>query len=228
MPSGGSAVRVAAVECSSDALEVSWPAVPGATGYVVAWKTAGGAYSAVASSETAVTSGRITALEAETAYTVRVTARHTIAGSTADGDSAEGSATTNAPPANTPVSGAPTISGTAQVGETLTAATSGISDADGLDNAKLRLPVAGRRVGHIGSHRLQLYAGDWRCGRGHQCAGVLQRRRRQRRVPDQRRHGGGSGGGPAGFNPPPSPSSSTTTPTTGTLRWTAATKRSSC
>ena len=37
--------------------------------------------------------------------------------------------------ANTPATGAPTISGTAQVGETLTADTSGISDIDGLDNA---------------------------------------------------------------------------------------------
>ena len=36
---------------------------------------------------------------------------------------------------NSPASGAPTISGTAQVGQTLTASTSGISDSDGLDNA---------------------------------------------------------------------------------------------
>ena len=35
---------------------------------------------------------------------------------------------------NTPATGAPTISGTAQVGQTLTAGTSGISDADGLTN----------------------------------------------------------------------------------------------
>ena len=35
---------------------------------------------------------------------------------------------------NTPVTGAPTISGTAQVGETLTADTSGIADEDGLGN----------------------------------------------------------------------------------------------
>ncbi len=129
------AVRVAAVEGSSDILEVSWPAVSGATGYVVEWKQAGGAYGSFARSETAATSGRITSLEPRTAYTVRVTARHTIGGVEADGDSAEGTATTNAPPANTPASGAPTISGTAQVGETLTADTSGISDADGLTNA---------------------------------------------------------------------------------------------
>ena len=36
---------------------------------------------------------------------------------------------------NTPATGAPSISGTAQVGETLTADTSGIADDDGLDNA---------------------------------------------------------------------------------------------
>ena len=39
------------------------------------------------------------------------------------------------PPPNTPATGLPTISGTAQVGETLTAGTTGISDADGLGNA---------------------------------------------------------------------------------------------
>ena len=38
---------------------------------------------------------------------------------------------------NTPATGAPTISGTARVGETLTADTSGIEDADGLTNATL-------------------------------------------------------------------------------------------
>ena len=37
--------------------------------------------------------------------------------------------------ANTTATGAPTISGTAQVGETLTADTSGIADSDGIDNA---------------------------------------------------------------------------------------------
>ena len=36
---------------------------------------------------------------------------------------------------NSPATGAPAISGTAQAGETLTAATAGIADADGLDNA---------------------------------------------------------------------------------------------
>ena len=42
---------------------------------------------------------------------------------------------TAAPEPNTPAAGAPAISGTPQVNETLTASTSGISDADGLDDA---------------------------------------------------------------------------------------------
>ena len=39
------------------------------------------------------------------------------------------------PPPNTPATGLPTITGTAQVGETLSADTTGIADDDGLDNA---------------------------------------------------------------------------------------------
>ena len=42
----------------------------------------------------------------------------------------------DAPEPNTAAAGAPTISGTAQVGEALSASTSGISDADGLDDAR--------------------------------------------------------------------------------------------
>ena len=41
-----------------------------------------------------------------------------------------------APAANSPATGVPTISGTAQVGETLTADTSGVTDADGLSNVQ--------------------------------------------------------------------------------------------
>ena len=43
--------------------------------------------------------------------------------------------TQQTPPENSAATGAPAITGTAQVGETLTADTSGIADADGLDNA---------------------------------------------------------------------------------------------
>ena len=49
------------------------------------------------------------------------------------------------PPPNTPATGGLTITGVAQVGETLTAGATGIADGDGLDNADLRLPVARRR-----------------------------------------------------------------------------------
>ena len=156
------AVSVSAVEGSSDILEVSWPAVPGATGYVVAWKTGNEVYRAFASSETEATRGRITGLKPETAYTVRVTARHTIGGVAADGDSAEGSGTTNAPSANTPASGTPTISGTARVGETLTAATSGISDADGLTNASFgyQWSAGGSDISGATSNTYTLVDGD--------------------------------------------------------------------
>ena len=44
-------------------------------------------------------------------------------------------AVTAAPPPNNPATGAPTVSGTAEVGETLTADTSAISDADGMTGA---------------------------------------------------------------------------------------------
>ena len=48
---------------------------------------------------------------------------------------ATGAVAAASPPPNTPATGVPTISGTAQVGETLIADTTGISDDDGLDNA---------------------------------------------------------------------------------------------
>ena len=48
---------------------------------------------------------------------------------------ASGPASVRVPVLNTPATGAPAISGTAQVGETLTASTSGISDSDGLAKA---------------------------------------------------------------------------------------------
>ena len=50
--------------------------------------------------------------------------------------SAATEAVSAAPTPNSPATGAPTISGTAQVGETLTANTSGVTDADGLSNVQ--------------------------------------------------------------------------------------------
>ena len=120
---------------------------------------------------------------------------------------------------NTPATGQPTISGTAQVGETLTADTSGISDSDGLSNAaftyqwladgadisgaigstgranrrQLHLSVAGRRRGHLRGNERDVHPGRRRRGHDHQCNGELHRRRRQRRIADQRGHGCGGG-----------------------------------
>ena len=97
-------VTVAAVTDSSDRLDVSWPAVSGAVGYRVEYKTGSNPYTTVARSDATATTERVTGLDTETAYTVRVTARHTIAGAAADGDSSEGSGTTN------PAAEAPAVS----------------------------------------------------------------------------------------------------------------------
>ncbi len=53
----------------------------------------------------------------------------------AGGEAAYSALDSATPGVNAPATGAPTIAGTAQVGETLTADTSDIADADGLDNA---------------------------------------------------------------------------------------------
>ena len=54
----------------------------------------------------------------------------------AEGDEIEPCSEDADTPANSPATGAPTIRGTAQVGETLTANTSGVADADGLSNVQ--------------------------------------------------------------------------------------------
>ena len=69
-----------------------------------------------------------------------------------------------APAANTPATGAPTISGTAQVGETLTADTSGIDDADGISIADVQptsgLPTTPTSAGATGSSAYTLADAD--------------------------------------------------------------------
>ena len=102
-------------------------------------------------------------------------------------------ATVEAAP-NNPATGAPSISGTAQVGETLTADTSGIADVDGLTNVSYSYQWIAGGVGHRGSHRLHLQPNCQRAGTDHHGQGVLYRRRGQRGDPDQRGHGGGGGG----------------------------------
>ena len=60
---------------------------------------------------------------------------------------------------NSPATGAPTISGTAQVGETLTANTSGVADADGLSNVQYEYQWLAGRLRHIGSDQRHLHPG---------------------------------------------------------------------
>ena len=77
---------------------------------------------------------------------------------------------------NNPATGLPTISGTPQVGETLTASTSDIADADELTNVSYSYQWNRRWGGHRGSHRLQLPAHHQRAGADHPGEGLLHRR----------------------------------------------------
>ena len=97
------------------------------------------------------------------------------------------------PPPNTPATGAPTITGTAQVGETL-ADTTGISDGDGLDNAAFAYQwlAADAEINGATVSTYTLVAAD--AGKAHQGEGVIHRRRRQRRAAHQRRNERGGRG----------------------------------
>ncbi len=113
------------------------------TGYKVQWKEDSDSWETpddVSEETVTATSHIITGLTNGVSYTVRVIAANGVG----DGDP---STEVTATPArvveqqqvsNSPATGAPTISGTPQVGQTLTASTDGISDADGLDNVSYR------------------------------------------------------------------------------------------
>ena len=102
------------------------------TGYRVQWKEAADSWDTAADVFEATVTGTthtITGLTDGVKYAVRVMATND------EGDSPASTVAKGTPVAenNTPT-GLPTISGTAQVGETLTASTSNIDDEDGLDN----------------------------------------------------------------------------------------------
>ena len=102
--------------------------------------------------------------------------------------------------ANTPATGAPTITGTAQVGQILTADTTDIVDEDGLDQRPLHVPVdpgghQQRRDGHLRGDDEHLHAGDGGPGHDDQGEGELHRRCRLRREADQRGDDARRGGG---------------------------------
>ena len=127
-------------------ISVSWeaPAPDGGatvTGYTIQWKEVTGSWdstSDVSSATITGTSYTITSLSLGVEYSIRVIATNSVGDGPA---SAEESATAvaqtsqqQAATSNAPATGAPAITGTAQVGETLTADTLGIADEDGLDN----------------------------------------------------------------------------------------------
>ena len=78
---------------------------------------------------------------------------------------------------NSPATGAPTISGTVQAGETLTADTSGITDADGLTNVTFSYQWLADDA-DIQETGFDLHPDGRRRGQGDQCAGDLHRQRR--------------------------------------------------
>ena len=128
-------------------LSVSWQAPQSdggasVTGYTVQWKLATGSWDTPADvSQTTVTgaSRTITSLELDVEYTVRVIATNSI------GDSPASPEVRETPTAqtsqqeqqveNSPAAGLPAITGTPQVGETLAADTTVLTDEDGVDNA---------------------------------------------------------------------------------------------
>ena len=83
------------------------------------------------------TGGTYTLMDADEGKTIKVKVSFTDDGGNDEilTSAATGEVAAAPPPPNTPATGQPSITGTAQVGETLTVETSGISDPDGMDNA---------------------------------------------------------------------------------------------
>ena len=114
------------------------------------------------------------------------------------------------PERNTAATGTPAISGTPQVGEELTASTSGISDSDGLDDARFAYQWIRTGADIGGGDRIDLHAGGGRRGQEAEGPGELHRRRRPRGEPHQRGDSANShtSRGARPSTPPPSPGSS--------------------
>ena len=96
-------------------------------GYIVQWKSGDEDYDGTETSERQAKVPGSESLE----YTIRVMAHN----DDGIGEPSDEITVTPLRPPNSSATGAPTITGTAQVGETLTAHTGGIADADGVANA---------------------------------------------------------------------------------------------
>ena len=140
---------LAAAAAGQEEAALRWDALSGASQYLIEYRNGDGGEWRVAGSSVGIAKWTVTGLTCGFEYEFRV--RSYSGGGTTytvgvwGPPSAAGSATTDgcdpdteqqeaepAPSENSPATGAPTISGTVQVGETLTADTSGIADADGL------------------------------------------------------------------------------------------------
>ena len=127
------------------------------------------------------TASTYTLVAADQGTTIKVTVSFTDDASNAETLTSAATAAVSAAP-NTPATGAPTITGTAQVGQTLTAGTTAIMDADGLTSVSYTyqwIRVDGGTETNIsglgdGEH---LHAGGGRPGHDDQGDGELHRRR---------------------------------------------------
>ena len=131
-------------------LEASWqaPSSNGGsaiTGYKVQWKEAADSWDTAADVSEATETGTaytITDLTGGVEYAVRVIASNDVgdgpASTEAKGTSAGGVSEQTVEPENSAPTGLPSISGTPQVDQTLTASTSNIDDEDGLTNVSYR------------------------------------------------------------------------------------------
>ena len=140
----GTPRSLAAKPAGTGELSVSWqpPQSNGGaevTGYTVQWKLDSGSWDTPADVSQATTTGAshtITGLQLDVEYDVRAMATNSAGDGPAAGQiTATPTAQTSQQRENSPAAGRPAITGQARVGETLTADTSGITDADGLDNA---------------------------------------------------------------------------------------------
>ena len=140
----GAPRSLAAEPAGTGELSVSWQAPQSnggaeVTGYTVQWKLDSGRWDTPADVSQATTTGAshtITRLQLDVEYDVRVMATNSAGdGPPAGQVTATPTAKSSQQRVNSPAAGRPAITGQARVGKTLTADTSGITDADGLENA---------------------------------------------------------------------------------------------